>query len=110
MLLADSHLTTAHGRADRCAGGGDRVQGGDGRNEIRQTRMWRPERCVWNALKRQDFPVLSFSGRAKLALGAAEDGSPKVKCCSDDDILLLFSLVVLSSLCNTTVSAMWSSC
>jgi hypothetical protein len=37
-------------------------------------------RCLWNALERQDFPVLDFSGRAATVPGGGEDGFRRNKC------------------------------
>jgi hypothetical protein len=41
LLLAESHLTApvcSNGAADLCTGSGDRVEGGDGRSEMRRPR------------------------------------------------------------------------
>ena len=41
-------------------------------------------RCLWNALERQDFPVLNFSGRVTTAPCGDEDGSRRKKRNSQD--------------------------
>jgi hypothetical protein len=41
-------------------------------------------RCLWNALKRQGFPILDLLGRAMRGSRGGEDGSGRNKCNSQD--------------------------
>jgi hypothetical protein len=50
-------------------------------------RRWGPEKCLWNALERQSFPILEFPGRAQWALGGAERRSPEKIYTSEDQKL-----------------------
>jgi hypothetical protein len=36
---------------------------------------------LWNALKKQAFPILDLPGRVQLALGGAKDGAQKKMRC-----------------------------
>jgi hypothetical protein len=42
---------------------------------------------LWNALKKQDFPVLDSPGRAQLALGGAKRQLQEKTCTSEDQKL-----------------------
>src|SRR5208283_4681505 len=94
VLLADAGRGPSHtapvwenGRADQCAESGERVKRGDGSGEIRRPRRWGRRGVLWNALKRQDFPVLDFLGTAQLALGGAKRRLQGKTCTSEDQKL-----------------------
>jgi len=56
---------------------GDGVNGGDGRSKTGRPERRGPERCLWNAQGKQDFPVLDFSGSATTAPCKGENSSPE---------------------------------
>jgi len=63
---------------------GDGVNGGDGRSKTGRPERRGPERCLWNAQGKQDFPVLDFSVSATTAPCKGENSSPEEKCNSQD--------------------------
>ena len=84
ILLADagrepSHTAPVreHGKADRCAGGGDRVAGGRWYSETGQLRTRGPEGCLWKAVKRREFAIFDFAGSAGAPSCGVENGSRK---------------------------------
>src|ERR1019366_8118360 len=68
-----------HGPADRCAGGGDRVEEGYDTAKNQADQGWGSERCFSKWLKRSNFPIPGFSGGAELALGRTKRRACAVK-------------------------------
>src|ERR1039458_9977061 len=54
-------------------------------------RRWGSARCLWNALKKQDFPALDFPCRATTTPCEGEDGSRRKKCNSRCRATLIMS-------------------
>jgi len=69
------------GRIDALAWRPGSRTGGD-TSEIRRTRTWRSETCLWKALKRGSFPVFGFFGGAELALGRGRRSFRRKNCTS----------------------------